>query len=275
MAIAGIHRFASVAEFIETCQKDIVKGWEWTSYGDPTWNGIAYEKQAGPEACKLALEGDPNLKASTSEAMSRLVPQYVEGSTRRWAPSIAGSRVCIPEYLSGNPMCMRRRVPRESITRHMNVYVAVGCQAAVRAGQMVERGAIVLGMLEALQAAQVGVDLYLVHELADDQNDRFFIVKVDSQPLNLSEASFAIAHPAFFRVLGMQLAAAYGDYRGQFSAKAQGNKGSSTWCDWVRAKLDIAPSDVYVPYAHPRFNTVEPSDVARAIQQHIEGAVGT
>lgn len=151
-------------------------------------------------ACERAVSGDASLVAGVSDLVERVSAQ--QGSTLRavWEPSVAGNRISVPDYLAGSPTCMRRRVKREANTRAINVYVALVSSAGIDAAHMLKRGAAILAFLQTCQASGIAPTVYLIGEgNGGNDGDGCTLIKVDSQPLDLSVSSFAIAHPAFYR----------------------------------------------------------------------------
>src|SRR6185369_5097451 len=147
-----ILRFDSVAEFLEASKKsstwDQIEGCSSTQ-----WD----LNVRGPEARKRALSGDIEIASKAMKALENLDIECDETLKLAFMPSVAGSRVCVPAYLAGNPMCMRQRKRTEQVTRHVSVYVDMTCSAGIDASVMLKRGITILGFLEQLQRNQVGV----------------------------------------------------------------------------------------------------------------------
>lgn len=202
-----------------------------------------------PEAIQRATYGDASLGRKVSDVVDRIAPSIGDDARMRFAPALAGSRVNVPAFLSGNPYAMRRRVRTESSVQHVAIYVELACSAGIEAEKMVARGATILALLESLQQRQVSVDLYLVCTL-DAKNrsmDHYQVIRVESKPLDLSTAGFAIAHPAFTRNCCYATAEMDG-YCGWWSPTTMRLGGTSTAYEaHFRELFELAPSDIYIP----------------------------
>ena len=74
------------------------------------WDGgIGYE-----QAMQFSRDGDPSLVGKYADKVDQLVRDFKmhEGERNAYLPSVAGSRVSVPDYLGGNPMCMGHQIGR-------------------------------------------------------------------------------------------------------------------------------------------------------------------
>jgi|SRR5665213_898085 len=218
------------------------------SYG-PGHGSRGHDWDAGlgfDQAIHLAKNGDPAMVSKYSDAVDKLVDDYQinQDNRKAYVSSVAGSRVSVPEYLGGSPRCMKRRAVREMSVRSVNVYVATTSWAGFRADDLLKRGYTILALLEYLQMSQVAVELYLTSEL-DGQTDGDFIqvVKVESHPLDLSTAGFAIAHPAFPRQIMYGMAYVMDGFSGGF-ARSQYD---ANYVERLGKAIGMKPGDIYVP----------------------------
>lgn len=190
------HEYDSVQAFVdvaETCR------FRQRSFGFAWDGGVRYY-----EACVLARKGDPSLVGQCNYDLSKL-SDYIESVPRaRSLPAIAGSRVDIPAYLGGSPECMRKRAPVRTEQRQFRIYVDLISSAEIPASRLIARGKVILGLLEALQQCGINIELILacpLHRAFSGSEHHCLLIRVESNPLDLSTASFAIAHPAFARSL--------------------------------------------------------------------------
>lgn len=198
------------------------------------------------QAIQLAKNGDPTMVSKYSDAVDKLVDDYQISQENRksYISAVAGSRVSVPEYLGGSPRCMKRRAVREMSVRTVNVYVATTSWAGFRADDLLKRGYTILALLEYLQMSQVAVELYLTSEL-DGRTDGDFIqvIKVESHPLDLSTAGFAVAHPAFPRQIMYGMAYVMDGFNGRF-ARSQYD---TNYVERLGKAIGMKPGDIYVP----------------------------
>jgi hypothetical protein len=274
---AKIVRFDSVDAFADKVAAVGKRAGQFWGARGACWDGGV----GGDDALRMAREGSSAMATSTLANLTHLESTMGASVRSRFAPSVAGSRVCVPDYLSGRPTCMRRRTRVESESRHVNVYVSLASQGGVRAADLLARGAAVLALLEYLQASGTSVDLYLLAELADGQYEDYWqVIRVETRPLDLSTSGFAIGHPAFGRHLTYAYAEATAEveYTGQWSRRAHDlGKGSERWCNYIRAELGLAPTDILVPYTRDYDQIVtDPAAwlAARVSQLSGEGTAG-
>lgn len=199
------------------------------------------------QALVLARNGDPTLVAATISAIDAISPTLITQDRPRWEMAIAGPLVSVPAYLSGCPMAMRHRVPRGASVRHVSIYVELSTMGHVKAADMLTRGQAILALVEYLQATQINVDLNLVLDTdgTDDKSgDLFQVIPVESRPLDLSVAGFALAHPAFARNVGYAVAKKHG-FTGNTS-RSLSRLGRGAYIPFIRETLEMEPRDVYI-----------------------------
>lgn len=165
-------------------------------------------------------------------------------------PSIAGSRVDVQAYLAGSPMSMRRKVANDLQVRSVNIYVSTTCAGIISAANMLKRGSTIIALLQFLQMQQIAVELYLLAETHGRTDGDFVqVIQVESHPLNLSTASFAIAHPAFARQITYAVAYKLDGFNGHWG-RARGETGTSKKYQQLLAdEIGLLPDDIYVPAA--------------------------
>ncbi len=203
------------------------------------------------QVTRMATEGDPTLVPSLRPEMDRF--RMDAAPKMQWSASLAGARVCVPAYLAGNPMSMRRRAPVGE-TKRVGIYVSPVGDVLCSAAQMMKRGCAVLGALEMLDASGVQVDLTLVMDTGGRDGATTFLVPLETRPMDLSTIGVAIAHPAFYRHLGFGLAKRLNGFTGRFSDAYRDSKAPDgdprdieTYINVMRRTLDLSPSDIFIP----------------------------
>ncbi len=241
-----IFRFASVRELVTQAQDKATRSAYWNSFGKSN----AWDLNiSSPEACKRALDGDLSLVASATDAVDKIKTHFSDVPRLRTAAAFEGSHVSVPAYLSGAPMAMRKRVKRPEAAPTVAIYVGTTCSAGVPASHMLQRGCVILAFLELLQARGVQVDLFLVSENhGATDGDQYQVIPIESRPLDLSTAAFAIAHPAFARNVCYPLAEVLDNYNGNWPYSYDVlDRGGPRYQAHVRKVLGLADSDVYIP----------------------------
>jgi hypothetical protein len=209
----------------------------------------------GQEAARLAVEGDPSLVQQAEKIVDKhLATRLAQGTGLAWTPAITGARVDVPAYLGGNPLNMRRRTKVERMASAVSIYVSNTCSYGISAEKMLHRGCVILALLSYLQASNITVDLYMLSETHGRTDGDFYqAIQVESRPLDLSTASFAIAHPAFARHTCYSYATIKDGFNGSWP-RSYDNLGGSyqdpRYEAHVRTVLGMVPTDIYVPAVH-------------------------
>lgn len=214
------------------------------SQGKEWDNGLSFQ-----EAVSRGEKGDPGLVSSYIKDVDRLVNEFNfrDDFKNKYVSSVAGSRVSIPDYLFGSPRSMKRRAPQETTVRSVNIYVGLVCAAGIKAEQMLKRGSTILALLEFLQMSQISVELYLLVEThGETDGDLIQIINVQSHPLDLSTAGFAVAHPAFTRHVTYGMAYELDQFNGMWGS-SHGIHGNSTYQDKLAKAIGMGENDIYIP----------------------------
>lgn len=188
--------------------------WDCANYGShssgsgPEWDlGADYEK-----AMRLAKEGWSEGAEMVNTALQAIVPST--GREARWGWGQQGGSVSVGRYLTGHPKCMRNRRKKQmgaAPVLHLVVNTVASCM--VRADQMANFGAALVGLVDRLENMGRRVHLDVVHaiKLHDIRNSRDvrfsggWNIKRASEPVDLSQVAFAVAHPVAFRRIGFAL----------------------------------------------------------------------
>lgn len=188
--------------------------WSSAAYGskisrhDAEWDlGAGYDG-----ALRLAKDGWSEGVEMVDEALQAIVPST--GREARWGWSQSGGSVSIGRYLTQHPKCMRNRRRKQmgaAPVLHLIVNTVASC--AIRAEQMANYGACIVGLIDRLENMGRRVHLDVVQAIKLHNNrDRTVVrfsagwnVKRASEPVDLSQVAFAIAHPAAFRRIGFAL----------------------------------------------------------------------
>jgi hypothetical protein len=176
------------------------------------------------------------LVADADKLMSKLSTDKIAGfPSQTLAQQVAGTRVLVPAFLAGAPDCMLRLTTEDRPVRHIRMFVNVASAASLPCEKLLVRGAAILGLVELLQSQQIGVDLALVYCPTDRD---VFVINVESRPIDISTAAFAVGHPAFAREVGYTLA-----------NKRYGHCGGYVDSQSIMACLKCEKTDIYVPRA--------------------------
>jgi hypothetical protein len=139
---------------------------------------------------------------------------------------------------------MVRRAKDQRSTRCVNVYVNISSSVGFSADDLLKRGSVILAFLQAVQSIGVDIELSLVVPLGTPYDPYpgyhrplcLAVIRIETKPLDLATAGFAIAHPAFARNLGYGVVIANGGM----------NSVPSQLDPYVKDYLKLQPKDVYL-----------------------------
>jgi hypothetical protein len=239
----------------------------WCTSVDQSWDGGV----GSNEAMRRARAGDPSLVA---RAQAIKVPAIqAEGTAFKSALDVMGGSVNVGAYLTGHPSVMRRRQRVPKITRSVRIFWGIMPSAAWSTDQLLTRNNYLLALIDACQTQQIIVDLFVVFEGGHGltcNSKEIVAVEIPTKPLDLSQISFLLAHPAFGRNVGYPIIGRvlspnrWDDWTTHFLGGMYGD--DTAWDTRVRQMLDLAPTDIYVP--SPRYqDPIGPQWVAEQIEK--------
>lgn len=197
------------------------------------------------EAMDKAKLGDSSLVPSAERMLENL--EFSLPSTSGWETlrSPFGGRVNIGDWLAGSPTPMRRRVKRVNDISPIKVIVSLSSSAGIGQETMAARGTAILAFL--MQAQRIRpIELYGLIEVDGSKDGSvYFMIKVESKPLNLSQAAFVLANVGFARH-GYNLADMEG-FQGAWPEDYY--SGEAHYAPLRRQRLHLEPNDVVIPAA--------------------------
>jgi hypothetical protein len=164
--------------------------------------GGAWYGATPAETLARADAGNAKLTAPCDRLLSRM--ESVDFATSRFATvsAVAGGAPCVPAYLAGSPMAMRRRVRVADDLAPLAVVVDIGVSASVSHPTIQRRGAAALALVRLLAATRP-VSLWVVcgqiTDLDGTRRDAALAVRVDTAPLDVARAAWLLAAPEAFR----------------------------------------------------------------------------
>lgn len=158
-------------------------------------------------ALKLARDGWAEGMDAMEQTLHAIIPAV--GHEPRWGWSETGGSISVSRYLHGHPKSMRNRRKKHmgsSPVLHIVVNTAASC--AVKAAQMANYGAAIVGLIDRLETTGKRVHLDLVNVSCVNNEIRLaygWNIKRASEHVDLAAIAFSIAHPASFRRLGFAM----------------------------------------------------------------------
>ena len=147
--------------------------------------------------------GDPSLVEASDKLISMIEADSPMGAGQMQViRTVSGGSVDVPTYLAGVPTCMRQRHRREA-KASLRIVVNLSSSAIISDDMLARRGAATLALLRLLEANGHPVELWVMHAVADYSapllGGAFTFVKLDTQPIDLARAAWALGSTEFSR----------------------------------------------------------------------------
>lgn len=207
--------------FIFDSLSDLAENFDSVSSGASRSRSFAggMDRYEAVEACR---SGAPDLVAQSDKFLEQFESMTFATTGRAWADDVTGVIPNVPAFLAGVPCNMRRRIRLEDSGRPPIAIIAdVVASAACEAGEMARRGAAILALVRALSAKRP-VELWAMGGLDATNGAVYIAARIDTTPLDLSLAAFALCHAAFSRQLCFGIGESVG-YGGSWPYRKGGN----------------------------------------------------
>ena len=182
-----------------------------------------------------------------------------------WQPSAAGAYPIVPEAIMGMPEPMRRRTVETDTSTPVRMWVCLTSSATVPTDVLVRRATAALALAMTL-AAERPLELWTLNFGARRSSDVVAAVRLNTAPLNLSEACYALTSQGFCRGLGYAFMRQHG-FNGKWPQEFHNSE--SGYLDRLRRRLGGGPADVMLaPYNTAR-DAIMGSDPVRWINETI------
>ena len=177
----------------------------WSRATDNPWcrhHGADFAGCTFSQACGWAIEGDLSAVAASDAMLAQFENYALPTARRETIDDVVGAFPNVPAYLSGQPLCMRRKRKTESDVSPIAILVDVTSSANISTAKLRARGTAILAFARAL-AARRPVELWAGagfdgHRITDAA---WCFVRLETAPMDLAHVAFALAHPGFARHL--------------------------------------------------------------------------
>jgi hypothetical protein len=188
--------FESMSEFADTLNADAKFLAE--EEGRRAWAG----NMTKAEALRATVAGNLPGVAALEQFLERMEAFELPTARHQTIDDVCGGVPNVPAFIAGHPLNMRRRVRRENEAAPIAVIVDTISGADIEADKVNRRGAAILALVRALSARRP-VELWACGALDADntKNAVFVLIRIETTPLDLATAAFALAHAAFPRQL--------------------------------------------------------------------------
>ncbi len=178
-----------------------------------------YGNHSKQQALRCLTLGDESLVAASDALLAKLEDKLPH--TRKWQSqrAVAGGLVCVPEYLTGQPECMRIRRRLDRNDAPVTIYMDLTSSAVIDASKLLARGTAILALARALCEHRVvelwgGISLgessYQGHAYGRRSSSSAWSSTlawhIDTTPLDVARAAFLLSAPAMARGIGYGLA---------------------------------------------------------------------
>lgn len=172
--------------------------------GRESFTGSASLKDAADLAIKGWDECRPQVDALLSDLQDRI--NNVMSDNYVVQHDVAGADVNMGLFMSGEPECMMQFVaePQARMGRVVKVLVNGVTNASTDPDNIIKRGVAVLALVNTLHLMGVGIELWFESCITGIDNKAYSTcVKLhdSSQPLDIDNVMFALAHPSMLRRL--------------------------------------------------------------------------
>lgn len=189
------------------------------------------------------LVGKMESVPKASALLDQLAEHSIELEQTVWEPSVAGAFPLVPAFLSGQPETMLRPVPTATDRSPVRVYASVCCSAGVDADDLEKRGIAILALCQKLGAVRP-IELFIYADMGGSDHAFMPCVKVETSPLDLATATFALTSAGFLRQLCFGWANQYG-WGGGWAWGEDPTSASSQ--RRTREALGLSETDLLVP----------------------------
>lgn len=194
------------------------------------------------------VNGDERYIAAAEDMLDQLRDD-IEIPKPQWSPSPYGAFPDVPSFLAGEIECMRHMVSDPHMTSPVRIFFDPTSSAGLDADTLVKRGTAALALTMAL-AQMRPVELWTFSDIeAKDDDLALICVKIQTAPLMVSEACFALCNPGYSRALTYGLAEARVGFTGSWGF-GDNDLDTDHRTTLMRVALQASPQDIVIPGAH-------------------------
>lgn len=200
--------FDSVADQAEYADAKVTGSVRREAEREFSWSDVRTDWQGFINLAKVGTE-------ENAEQAMKLLEKFdlsSETTGRHYAPNVCGAYPVVPEYLAGNPENMRSMVYVTDELQPIRVFVGTTSSAGVSAELLETRGIAILALVMSIAKIRP-MALYLCTPIGacrtnDGEDYAMTVTKVNTSPLDLASATFALTHPGYSRCLSYKISQA-------------------------------------------------------------------
>lgn len=145
--------------------------------------------------------GDLAGVAASEALLDKLETEQFVSPVWRNRLDVVGGAPCVPAYLSGHPMAMRRRERVRTEQGPLTIIVSMSLSAAIEVDDMRKRGATLLALVRLLSANRP-VEVWTAICLGGYSHGSHVLTRLDTAPLDLARAAHMLTCPSVTRGIG-------------------------------------------------------------------------
>lgn len=203
-----VYKFNSPAEFAKECAKIPTKSRMMGDAEAQQWTGETYK-----QSLDRSIYGDEKYVEQAEKLLDKLYSE-IDIPYPVWQSSMAGAYPSVPDFISNNPMNMRRKITDENDRNPITIYYVTSSSAGHTWQDLLKRGIATLAFAMVLQKMRP-VNLKLVATLDGSSSDKCTLIEIniDLNNIAMATAAYAIASTGFDR----NLTHTYGHHHNGFS----------------------------------------------------------
>lgn len=175
-------------------------------YGDGGWNRDSwFNNESEAESIRKARFGDTAL-VPKAEALLTQLDQAIETPRRQWELAPAGAFCSVPDMLAGRPANMRRMVLTQDEKAPITVLATTTSSGGINASTLQKRGTVILALVMALTRVRPVSLQQLTILDGRDNGETIITAEINTSPLDLATACYALTSAGFARRLTYGLA---------------------------------------------------------------------
>lgn len=163
-----------------------------------------YGNETAAQSLRLAVTGDDRLVAQ-AEAIIAKLDAAIDAPNRELIADCVGAYPVVPDYLMGMPECMRRRAAVPNEASPIAIWVCLTSSGRVTTATLLQRGVAILALTMALAQTRP-IDLHVFNIGRRGETESVITAPLNTRPLDLASACYALTSPGFCRRLCYGLA---------------------------------------------------------------------
>lgn len=232
--ITAKYTWGEYLEALPACKSiSVAEGGDWT------------DGESFTSALRKMTHGDDAYVPMADKLLDK-IGDLAEGlPVRQWTPSPCGAYGIVPEAIMGLPTPMRTMAPSGDLSP-VNIIVSTTCSGGIDKATMTKRGVAILALLQKLQAIRP-VELSILAEGGSSMHGNVLeLIQIDTKPLSIAHACFALANVGFARGLTYAHMEKYHGFNGRWPADYRTDRYGGI----VREALDIRSEDLWIQSSH-------------------------